>query len=92
MLDMDTAGLKRIGDSHLYLREMKPLVGMKSVPADMIVFAELDEATAEAKAMAKERFSHSDYKHVIELSNASLPDYGIDEPFQASLSVPSLRK
>jgi len=84
MSDTDAAGLKRIGDAHLYFRGMQSTVGMKSVPADMIVFDELDEATPEAKTMARERLSHSEYKRTIELSNPSLPDYGIDEQFQVS--------
>ncbi len=84
MTDTDTAGLKRIGDAHLFFRGMQSTVGMKSVPADMIVFDELDEATPEAKALAKERLGHSDYKRIIELSNPSLPEYGIDESYQAS--------
>ncbi|MBU1948029.1 MAG: phage terminase large subunit family protein, partial [Candidatus Eisenbacteria bacterium] len=84
MTDTDTAGLKRIGDAHLYLRGMQSTVGMKSVPADMIVFDELDETPPAAKAMAKERLAHSDYKRIIELSNPSLPDYGIDEAYQKS--------
>ncbi len=50
----------------------------------MLVFDELDEATPEAKAMAKERLSHSDYRRVIELSNPSLPGYGIDEAYLES--------
>lgn len=82
--DTDTAGLKRIGDAHLYLRGMQSTVGMKSVPADMIVFDELDEASPDARSMAWERISHSDYKRVIELSNPSLPGYGIDEQFEKS--------
>src|SRR3989441_8451132 len=84
MKDTDTAGLKRIGDAHLYLRGMQSTVGMKSVPADMIVFDELDEATPDAKALARERLAHSDYKRIIELSNPSLPAYGIDAAFQES--------
>src|SRR5712672_3138651 len=82
--ETDTAGLKRIGDAHLYLRGMQSTVGMKSVPADMVVFDELDGATPEAKAMARERLAHSDYKRIVELSNPSLPDYGIDEAYQVS--------
>src|SRR2546427_73379 len=66
------------------MRGMQSTVGMKSVPADMIVFDELDEATPDAKALARERLAHSDYKRIIELSNPSLPEYGIDESFQAS--------
>jgi hypothetical protein len=82
--DTDTVGLKRIGDANLYFRGMKSTVGMKSVPLDMIVFDELDEATPDARAMAWERIAHSDYKRVIELSNPSLPGYGIDEQFEKS--------
>jgi len=52
--DTDTAGLKRIGDSYLYLRGMQSTVGIKSIPVDMIVFDELDEATPDAKTLAKE--------------------------------------
>ncbi|MCP4003132.1 MAG: phage tail protein [bacterium] len=82
--DTDTAGLKRIGSAYLYLRGMQSTVGMKSVPADMIVFDELDEATPDAKSMARERLAHSDFKRIIELSNPSLPNYGIDEVYQLS--------
>jgi hypothetical protein len=82
--DTDTAGLKRIGDAYLYLRGMQSSVGMKSVPADMVVFDELDEATPDAKVVAVERLSHSDYRRMVELSNPSLPAYGIDAAFQES--------
>ena len=82
--DTDAAGLKRIGDAHLYLRGMQSNIGMKSVPADLVVFDELDEASPDAKAVAKERLSHSDYRRLIELSNPSIPGYGIDEAYQES--------
>jgi hypothetical protein len=84
MTDTDTVGLKRIGDAHLYLRGMQSSVGMKSVPADLVVFDELDEAEPQAKALARERLGHSDYKRIIELSNPSLPEYGIDEAYHKS--------
>src|SRR5213593_4835323 len=79
--DTDTAGLKRIGDAYLYLRGMQSAVGMKSIPVDMVVFDELDEASPDAKTLAKERLSHSDYRRLIELSNPSLPGYGVDEAY-----------
>jgi phage terminase large subunit GpA-like protein len=44
----------------------------------------LDEATSDAKSMAKERLSHSDYRRLIELSNPSIPGYGIDEAYLES--------
>jgi len=82
--DTDTAGLKKIGEAHLYLRGMKSEIGLKSVPADLIVLDELDEVAPEMKSLALERLAHSDYKRLIELSNPSLPDYGIDEAYQRS--------
>ena len=82
MNDTDTAGLKRIGNCYLYLRGMQSTVGMKSVPADMLVFDEVDEAPPEAKSLARERLAHSNYKRIVELSNPTLPDYGIDEAYR----------
>ncbi|HZC81734.1 MAG TPA: phage terminase large subunit family protein, partial [Nitrospiraceae bacterium] len=84
MNNTNTAGVKRIGAAPIYFRGMQSPVGLKSVPADMLVFDELDESDPHAKAMAKERLAHSDYKWVIELSNPSIPDYGIDEMYQQS--------
>ncbi len=84
LTDTDTAGLKKIGDAFFYMRGMQSQVGMKSVPADLLVFDELNETEPTAKTLAMERLSHSDYKRVIELSNPSLPDYGIDENYQKS--------
>jgi hypothetical protein len=82
--DTDTAGLKHVGAGYLYLRGMQSQVGLKSIPVDLLVFDELDEASPDAKALARERLAHSDYKRVIELSNPSLPDYGIDESYKVS--------
>jgi hypothetical protein len=82
--DTDTVGLKQIGGAHLYFRGMQSKVGMKSVPADLIVFDELDEATPDARTLALERLAHSDYGRIIELSNPSLPGYGIDEQYERS--------
>jgi hypothetical protein len=63
---------------------MQSSIGMKSIPLDMLVFDELDEASPDAKTLAKERLSHSDYRRIIELSNPSIPGYGIDEAYQES--------
>jgi hypothetical protein len=84
MADTDAVGLKRIGDAFWYLRGMKSPVQLKSVPVDLVVFDELDEATPVARKMATERLAHSLYRRIIELSNPSLPDFGIDEAFQKS--------
>lgn len=81
--DTDNLGLKKVGDGHLYLRGMVSRVGLKSVPADFVVFDELDEARDQSAVdMAIERMAHSEFKEVLMLSNPSLPDFGIDKFFQ----------
>jgi hypothetical protein len=80
--DTDAAGIKRIYDGFLYLRGMISRVGLKSVPADLVIFDELDEAPQNAVGMAMERMGHSQHKEVLMLSNPTLPDYGIDREFQ----------
>jgi hypothetical protein len=82
--DTDTTGLKKIGEAFMFMRGMQSPVGMKSVPGDLLIFDELDETEPTSKNLAMERLSHSDYKRVIEVSNPSLPDYGIDESYQKS--------
>lgn len=64
IVDNDTANLKQIGTSFLYLRGMKSRVGLKSAPVDFIVFDELDEAAQPAIDMALERMSHSEIREV----------------------------
>lgn len=78
---VDKVGVRQVGDAFVYFRGMKSKIGMKSVPADQVVFDELDEATENAKAMARERLAASKYKYQLELSNPSLPGYGIDLAF-----------
>ena len=67
--DTDAANIKRIGNCILYLRGMKSRTGLKSVPADFIIFDELDEAPQNAVDMALERLSHSEFKEILKLSN-----------------------
>ncbi len=82
--DTDATNIKRIWNAFLYLRGMKSRVGLKSVPADFIVYDELDEAPQNAVDMADERMSHSQYKEKAMLSNPTLPDYGIHKHFLLS--------
>jgi hypothetical protein len=81
--DTDNIGLKKVYEGYLYLRGMVSRVGLKSVPADLVVFDELDEARDQSAVdMAIERMAHSEFKEVLMLSNPSLPDFGIDAAFQ----------
>ena len=80
--DTDSAGLKQVWNAFFYLRGMQSRVGLKSIPVDLVVFDELDEAPQNAVDMAMERMAHSEFREVIKLSNPTVPDYGIDKAFQ----------
>ena len=49
---------------------MRSRTGLKSVPADFIIFDELDEAPPNAVDMALERLSHSEFKEILKLSSS----------------------
>ncbi len=78
----DSANIKLIWNSIVYFRGMQSRIGLKGIPADMIVFDELDEAPPKRVDMAMKRMNHSEFKHVMMLSNPTLPDYGINKEFQ----------
>jgi hypothetical protein len=80
--ETDSAGIKKVWNTFLYLRGMRSRVGLKSVPADLIVYDELDEAPQKGIDMAQERMAHSEIKESLKLSNPTIPDYGIDKAFQ----------
>lgn len=82
--DTDSANVKKIWNSFLYLRGMKSRIALKSVPVDFEVFDELDEAPQNAVDMALERMGHSEVGELLFLSNPTLPDYGIDRLWQST--------
>lgn len=84
MKDVDSANVKRIWNTALYLRGMRSRVGVKSIPLDAVIFDELDEAPQNSIDMVMERLAHSEMGEVLALSNPTLPDYGIDKLFQRS--------
>jgi hypothetical protein len=79
--DTDAANIKRVWNAFLYLRGMKSRVGLKSVPADEIIFDELDEAPQNMVDMAMARMDHSEFGRVVMLSNPTMPDFGINKAF-----------
>jgi len=78
----DNLGLKQIGNSSLYFRGVWTKRKVKSVDADIIVKDEVDEADQENLIFAEDRLLHSDFKYIIELSQPSIPDYGINRSFK----------
>lgn len=78
----DTAGLKKIYNTYLYLRGMQSKVSLKSIPVDLVIYDELDEAPQDRIKIAQERMGHSLFKETRMLSNPTIPDYGINLVFQ----------
>lgn len=82
--DIDNIHLLKLSQSLLYFRGMFSKARTKSVPADFVIFDELDEAEPKNKAQAIERMSHSPWKWRLELSTPTLPDFGIDVEWRRS--------
>ena len=76
--------LKRISNGTIYFRGMNSRSGLKSVPADLLIFDELDEVPAVNVRLAEKRLFGSSFRHRIEISNPTLPDKGIDKRYQES--------
>lgn len=77
----DNVGLRHIGKGSLFCRGMFTRRKVKAVDGDVLVLDELDEADQDNKQFAFDRILHSDIQFVRELSQPSIPDYGIDETF-----------
>jgi len=84
MSEIDNVGLKQIGDSSIYFRGMFSKTRVKSVDADYIILDELDEAKQDHKEFARDRILHSALCWMAQLSQPSIPDYGIDAEFKLS--------
>ncbi len=80
----DALGLRQVNKGWLYFRGMKSTIAMKSVPADYLIFDELDEVTDAQEALADQRLNHSALKWRLKLSTPTFEGYGIDRVFQKS--------
>lgn len=93
----DQSNIKRIGDAFLYLRGSRSRTQLKSISVDKIIFDEYDEMRVGASStgsghviqfdpisLARERYSHSDFKHEDILSTPTLPDFGIEKEFSTT--------
>jgi len=81
---IDNVGLKHFGDSSIFFRGMFSRIKVKSIDADYIILDELDEADQENKEYAKDRILHSRIQWMSQLSQPSIPDFGIHQEFEES--------
>lgn len=90
--DTDTASLKRVGDSFLYLRgamlsqhlevDAKESAKLRSISVDKVVFDEYDLMDPDVAGKAQGRMGDSEVKEEVYISNPTLPDFGIATVFQ----------
>ena len=78
----DNRALKQIGPGLAYFRGLWTKRRAKSVPADGLVFDELDEHRPGNVAMAKDRILASTVQRTISLSVPSFSNYGINRQFK----------
>lgn len=80
----ENVGLRHFGRGSHFIRGMFTKAKVKAVDADILYLDELDEADQTNRRFALDRILHSRIQWVRELSQPSLPDYGIDESFGRS--------
>jgi hypothetical protein len=80
----DSLGLRQVNNGWLYFRGMRSKVAMKSIPADFLIFDELDEVPEGAEALADQRLNHSSLRWRLKLSTPTYENFGIDREFKNS--------
>ncbi len=92
--DTDTASLKRVGDSFLFLRgarlsqhidsDAQESAKLRSISVDKVIFDEFDLMDTEVAGKAQGRLGASEVKEEVYISNPTLPDFGISTLFSQS--------
>lgn len=80
----DALGFKKVGDSFLYLRGGYSKAGLRSFPADVMIFDEFDELAPSAIALGRRRLNQSLVRREIAISTPSIPGRGISAAYLAS--------
>jgi len=82
--DVKNVGHKRAGSASLFIRGSRSRSQMKSVPASLIIFDELDEMNRENVVLARERTSGQNISQEFMLSTPRIENRGIDIFFKQS--------
>jgi hypothetical protein len=82
--DVRNVGHKRAGNASLYIRGSRSRSQMKSVPASLLVFDELDEMNQDNVVLARERTSGQNVSQEFMLSTPHIENHGIDVYWQQS--------
>ena len=80
--DPNNKGLKVFNGFRVYFRGVYTKRRVKGITGDFVIKDEVDEANVENLKFADDRTLHSQYGYIMELSQPSISDYGIDASFQ----------
>lgn len=81
---VDSAGVKRIGNSYLYVSGTYSVNDVISVPADAITVDEYDFSDPVNVENLQSRLTASKYRWWFYLSTPTIPNFGIDAKFQTT--------
>jgi len=82
--DVNNVGLKRAGNSTLYVRGGKSRSRLKSIPTGFIVLDEIDEMPEENIPLVLERFSGQEIKQCMMISTPTVHGHGINKYYLKS--------
>jgi hypothetical protein len=82
--DTKNLGLKRAGNACLYVRSARSRSQLKSIPAGVLFFDELDEMDPASVILGRERSSGQLQKFEFDLSTPTVPKFGINGEFEKS--------
>lgn len=80
----ESLGIRRIGKTFVYFRGSRSRSRLKSIPVDLLVTDERDEMEDSQIALAEKRLDGSDFKHEMEFSTPTIPDFGVDLRYKES--------
>jgi hypothetical protein len=80
----DNIMVKQIGPGFAYFCGLQDLGDAKSISLDGYVLDEVDEVDQRLAIWLRDRLRHSSYQHVLELSQPSVPDWGINARYELS--------
>jgi len=82
--ETNSAYIRQIGRVFVFFAGMRSRSAAKSTPNDLNVYDERDEMDDAMVELADRRLDGSDFKHRIEISTPTIPDYGVHNTFNHS--------
>lgn len=82
--DTNSAYIRQIGKVFVFFSGMKSRSAAKSTPNDLNVYDERDEMDDAMVELADRRLDGSEFKHRVEISTPTIPDYGVSYTYELS--------